>query len=134
MIASSICLLTSTSRIKCVNYWKSALWNFKSREVEKYDERRNKNIIHVIYLFMIIQNHIENFISMMIIKFNQHLIILKKSWMKKQDVKYHDYDDSILFHLNHCNYLKASEYLFSNILERFQSQQSHSRRTYHLIL
>jgi NMD protein affecting ribosome stability and mRNA decay len=51
----------------------------KSREMKNYDDKRNKNITHVIYSFMIIQNHIENFISMMIIKLDQHLIILKKS-------------------------------------------------------
>ncbi len=32
----------------------------KSREVKKYDERRNKDITHVIYSFMTIQNHIES--------------------------------------------------------------------------
>ncbi len=37
----------------------------KSREVKNYDERRSKNIIHVIYSFMIIQNHTENSSSMM---------------------------------------------------------------------
>ncbi len=51
----------------------------KSREVKDYDERRSKNITHVIYLFMIIQNHTKNSISMMIIKLDQHLIILDKS-------------------------------------------------------
>jgi hypothetical protein len=51
----------------------------KSREVKKYDERRNKDIIHVIYSFMTIQDHTKSFISMMIIKFDQHLIILRKS-------------------------------------------------------
>jgi NMD protein affecting ribosome stability and mRNA decay len=51
----------------------------KSREVKSYDEKRNKNIIHVIYSSMIIQNHIENSIFMIIIKLNQHLIILEKS-------------------------------------------------------
>jgi hypothetical protein len=51
----------------------------KSREVKDYDERRDKDITHVIYLSMIIQNHIENFISMMITKLDQHSIILEKS-------------------------------------------------------
>jgi NMD protein affecting ribosome stability and mRNA decay len=51
----------------------------KSRKMKNYDERRSKNITHVIYSFMIIQNHIENSISMMIIKFDQHSIILEKS-------------------------------------------------------
>jgi hypothetical protein len=51
----------------------------KSREMKDYDERRNKDIIHVIYSSMIIQNHVESSISMMIIKLDQHSIILRKS-------------------------------------------------------
>ncbi len=51
----------------------------KSREMKDYDERKNKNITHVIYSFMIIQNHTKNSISMMIIKLDQHSIILEKS-------------------------------------------------------
>jgi hypothetical protein len=51
----------------------------KLREVKNYDERRNKDIIHVIYSFMIIQNHVESSILMMITKLDQHSIILRKS-------------------------------------------------------
>jgi hypothetical protein len=51
----------------------------KFREVKSYDERRNKDIIHVIYSFMIIQDHTKSCISMMIIKLDQHSIILNKS-------------------------------------------------------
>ncbi len=51
----------------------------KSREVKNYDEEKDKNIIHVIYSFMIILNHIESSISIMIIKLDQHSIILEKS-------------------------------------------------------
>jgi hypothetical protein len=51
----------------------------KSREVKSYDERRNKDMTHVIYSFMTIQNHTKSFIFMMITKLNQHLIILEKS-------------------------------------------------------
>jgi hypothetical protein len=50
----------------------------KSREVKNYDERRNKDITHVIYSSMIIQNHIESCTSMMITKLDQHSIILEK--------------------------------------------------------
>jgi hypothetical protein len=50
----------------------------KSREVKNYDERRNKDITHVIYSLMTIQDHTESCISMMIIKLNQHSIILNK--------------------------------------------------------
>ncbi len=51
----------------------------KSREMKSYDERRSKKITHVIYSFMIIQNYTKSFMSIMITKLNQHLIILKKS-------------------------------------------------------
>jgi NMD protein affecting ribosome stability and mRNA decay len=51
----------------------------KSREVKNYDERKDKNITHALYSFMIIQNHTKNCISMMIIKLDQHSIILEKS-------------------------------------------------------
>jgi hypothetical protein len=50
----------------------------KPREVKGYDERRNKNITHVIYSSMTIQDHTESCISMMIIKLDQHSIILEK--------------------------------------------------------
>jgi NMD protein affecting ribosome stability and mRNA decay len=51
----------------------------KSREVKSYDDRKSKDITHVIYSFMIIQNHIESSTFMMIIKLDQHFIILEKS-------------------------------------------------------
>jgi hypothetical protein len=51
----------------------------KSREMKNYDERRDKDITHVIYSFMTIQNHTKSCIFMMIIKLDQHSIILEKS-------------------------------------------------------
>jgi hypothetical protein len=86
----------------------------KFREVKNYDEKRNKDIIHAIYSFMIIQNHTENSSSMMITKLDQHSIILNKLWMKKHDVNYHDHDDSISFYLDHCNHLEAFNHSYSN--------------------
>ncbi len=50
----------------------------KSREVKSYDERRSKDITHVIYSSMTIQDHTESCTSMMIIKLDQHSIILDK--------------------------------------------------------
>jgi hypothetical protein len=34
--------------------------------------------------------------------------------MKKHDVSYHDHDDSISFHFDHCIHLETSEFSFSN--------------------
>ncbi len=86
--------------------------------MKNYDERRNKNIIYVIYSFMIIQDYRENCTSMMIIKLDQHSIILEKFWMKKHDVSYHDHDDSISFYFDHCNHLETSKRSFSNQLTK----------------
>jgi hypothetical protein len=76
----------------------------KSREEKKNDERKNKDITHVIHSFMTIRNHTKSFTLIMIIKLNQHFIILEKSWMKKHDVNYHKHDDSILFYFDHYNH------------------------------
>jgi hypothetical protein len=104
----------------------------KLREVKNYDERRDKNITHVIYSIMIIQNHTENSISMMIIKLDQHSIILDKLWMKKHDVNYHDHDDSISFCFDHCNHLEASDHSYSNksIQTRTTKEVSFSKRNF----
>ncbi len=95
----------------------------KSREVKNYDERRSKNITHVIYSFMTIQDHIKSCISMMIIKLDQHSIILNKFWMKKHDVSYHDHDDSISFYFNHCSHLEAFNHSYSNKSNRIQTKK-----------
>jgi hypothetical protein len=68
-IAQEVCEALSISSLK-LN---------KSREMKKYDERKSKNMIHVIYSFMTIQNHTKTSTFMMIIKLDQHLIILEKS-------------------------------------------------------
>ncbi len=33
--------------------------------------------------------------------------------MKKHDVSYHDHDDMILFHFEHCSHLKSMRHFFS---------------------
>ena len=51
----------------------------KSRELKEFDERKNKNVIHAIYSSMIIEDHTKSSTFLMIIKFDQHSIILDKS-------------------------------------------------------
>jgi hypothetical protein len=63
---------------------------------------------------MTIQDHTESCISMMIIKLDQHSIILDKLWMKKHDVNYHNHDDSISFYSDHCSHLEAFNHSYSN--------------------
>ncbi len=47
----------------------------KSRKIKKYNDQSNEFVIHVIYSFMIIMNHIENSTSLMITKLDQQVII-----------------------------------------------------------
>jgi hypothetical protein len=43
--------------------------------------------------------------------------------MKKHDVNYHDHDDSISFYSDHCSYLKAFNYSYSNKSNRIQTKK-----------
>jgi hypothetical protein len=51
----------------------------KSRKMKDYNERMSESITHAIYFRMKIRNHVESFISLLIIKLSQHDIILEKS-------------------------------------------------------
>jgi hypothetical protein len=72
---------------------------------------------------MTIQDHTESCTSMMIIKLDQHSIILDKFWMKKHDVNYHDHDDSISFYFDHCSHLEAFNHSYSNKSNRIQTKK-----------
>jgi hypothetical protein len=51
----------------------------KSRKIKKYDERMSDSITHVIYSRMIIKDHIQSSILLLITKLSQHDVILEKS-------------------------------------------------------
>ncbi len=68
-VAQKICDVMNIEFIKLV----------KKRMIRAYDDRKNQIITHVIYLNMIIQKHIESLILMLITKFEQQIIILRKS-------------------------------------------------------
>jgi hypothetical protein len=77
---------------------------------------------------MTIQDHTKISIFMMIIKLDQHSIILKKSWMKKHEVSYHEHDDSISFCFDHCSHLEAFNHSYSNKSNRIQTKKKISSR------
>jgi hypothetical protein len=43
--------------------------------------------------------------------------------MKKHDVSYHDYDDSISFHSDHCSHLEAPNHSYPNRPDRIQTKK-----------
>jgi hypothetical protein len=68
-IAQSLC---ETLKIESVQL-------IKKRLIRVYDERKDQVIIHVIYSKMIIQEHTESLISMLIIRLEEQILILEKS-------------------------------------------------------
>jgi hypothetical protein len=68
-VAQSLCEVLKIESVELI----------KKRLIRVYDERKNQIITHVIYSKMIIQKHIENLISMLIIKLKQQTLILDKS-------------------------------------------------------
>jgi hypothetical protein len=79
---------------------------------------------------MTIQDHTKSSILMMIIKLDQHLIILEKSWMKKHDVNYHDHDDSISFHFEHCNHFEAFDHSYFTRSNQTKKKDSFSKKIF----
>jgi hypothetical protein len=58
---------------------------------------------------MIIQEHTESFISMLIIRLEQQTLILEKSWMRKHEISYHEKTNIIEFFSEFCTHSKRIE-------------------------
>jgi hypothetical protein len=95
-IAQSLCEILKIESVQLI----------KKRLIKVYDERKNQIIIHVICSKMIIQKHIESFISMLIIKLKQRTLILEKLWMRKHEVNYHEKTNIIEFVSKFCTHSK----------------------------
>ena len=94
----------------------------KSQIVKKYNNRSKFVVIHIIYSFMIIQNHMKSLASLIIIQLINHLIILRRSWIRKHEIIYDNHDDNLIFFSKHCSYLKALDHSFSKILSDMKSK------------
>jgi hypothetical protein len=55
---------------------------------------------------MIIQKHTKNFIFMLIIRLEQQILILEKSWMRKHEINYHEKTNIIEFFSEFCTHSK----------------------------
>jgi hypothetical protein len=98
-VAQSICDILNIESVQLI----------KKRLIRIYDERKDQIIIHVIYSKMIIQEHIESLISMLIIKLRQQTLILEKSWMRKHEISYHEKTNNIEFSFEFCTHSKKIE-------------------------
>jgi hypothetical protein len=86
---------------------------------------------------MIIQKHIENLIFMLIIKLEQQVLILDKSWMRKHEISYHEKTNIIEFFTEFCTHSRKikTKMTFSSNKEKnisfekksFSSQSDHSK-------
>jgi hypothetical protein len=93
-VAHSICDILNIEFVQLI----------EKRLIRIYDERKDQIITHVIYSKMIIQEHIESLIFMLIIKLRQQILILEKSWMRKHEVSYHEKTNNIEFSFEFCTH------------------------------
>ena len=78
---------------------------FQSRNVKGFDDQMFFIfIIHVLYSILIVQNHIEFIIFMLIISLNQHQIILEKLWMNSHEVMLNMQFDQLSFKFDACDH------------------------------
>ena len=74
----------------------------RSKFVNKFDNRENKFIIHVIYFTLIVQNHSKIIIFMFIIKIEIHSLILSKFWINVHENILNMKNDKIIFKFDRC--------------------------------
>jgi hypothetical protein len=95
-IAQSLCEILKIESVQLI----------KKRLVRVYDEWKDQVITHVIYSKMIIQEHTKSLTFMLIIRLEQQILILEKSWMRKHEIRYHEKTNIIEFFSEFCTHSK----------------------------
>ena len=80
----------------------------KLKQIQEFDGRAAKPIIHAIYLTLTIGTHTESLGSLLIIKLRNHLIILGQTWMKKHRIIIDMTNKSLVFWPGHCIHIGAT--------------------------
>ena len=76
----------------------------KSKSLIEFDDRHVSSIIHVIYFKLTIELHFELIVLLLIIDFDNHSIILKKSWINKHEIILNMIYDKLIFKSFKCNH------------------------------
>ena len=76
----------------------------KSKFLIEFDNHHVSSIIHVIYFKLTIELHFELIVFLLIIDFDNHSIILEKSWMNKHEVILNMIYDKLIFKSFKCNH------------------------------
>ena len=92
----------------------------KFRFLKDFDDKSTTFIIHVIYLFLIIQNHYEALTFILITKLNNHYFILNKFWMNVYNILLNMQLNCLIFefnHYNHFNTFKTFMFFLKNLFD-----------------
>jgi hypothetical protein len=82
---------------------------------------------------MIIQEHTKSLIFMLIIKLEQQVLILEKSWMRKYEISYHEKTNTIEFISEFCTHSKRIETDLTNKEEKISfEKKSFSNQSNHV--
>ena len=107
----------------------------RSKRVFNFEETKIKFIIHQILFKMIMQNYLEFFALLFIIKIEQHSLILDKSWMNKHEIVLNIINDEYYFTSNHCDHVETFFLLFrSSIFQKLFDSNKQSNKTFYLSL
>ncbi len=88
----------------------------KLKSIRKFDDHYAKKLItHAIYLNLTVQDHMKCFVFMLIIRLDQHQIILEKTWMNKIEMTI-DMKDNHLQFSSFETHIKASIKAHSTVL------------------
>ncbi len=88
----------------------------KLKSIREFDDHYAKKlIIHAIYSNLTVQDHMKRFIFMLIIRLDQHQMILKKTWMNKIEMTI-DMRDDLLHFSSFEAHIKASIKAHSTVL------------------
>ena len=98
----------------------------KSKLLIEFDDRHVSSIIHVIYFKLTIELHFELIVLLLIIDFDNHSIILKKSWINKHEIILNMIYDKLIFKSFKCNH---HDNIFNQVMQirRLKTLKSNRR-------
>ena len=77
----------------------------KPKQIQKFNGKATKPIIHTIYSILTISTHTKSFILLLIMKLENHPIIFGQPWMKKYGTIIDIINNFLAFWLDYCIYI-----------------------------
>ena len=107
------------AHIACKKLKLKFVFLLKFRSLKGFDGKSTTFIIHVIYFFLIVQNHRKALTLMLITKLNNHHLILSKFWMNVHDILLNMQSNRLIFELDHYSHFDVFKTFMSFLKNSF---------------